>query len=381
MNAATKKDHFPLSFIDQILDRLVGQTYFCFLDGYSRYNQITIHPDDQRKTTFTCPFGTFAFRRMPLGLCNALATFQRCMTAIFSYFLGGSLEVFMDDFFVFRDDFDSCLAHLTKILEVCVRKRLVLSWEKSHFMLREGVVIGHLVSGKGLEVNKTKIEVIQNLPLPATLQDLRSFLGHVGFYRRFIQDFAKVSKPLTTLLWKDKEFFIDKEGERAFEILKLALIEAPILHSPNWDLPFENMCDTSDHAVRAVLGQRIDKKPTAIWYASKTLAEAQMNYTTTEKELLAVVYALEKFRPYILGSKIIICIDHAALKYLFSKKEVKTRLIRWVLLLQEFDLEIRDKGSENSVADHLSRLHVSSTGDISDSFPDEHLLAVSSHAS
>ena len=163
-------------------------------------------------------------------------------------------------------------------------------------------------------------------------------------------------------------------------MLKLALMEAPILRSPNWDLPFEIMCDASDYAVGAVLGQRIDKKPTVIWYASKTLAEAQMNYTTMEKELLAVIYALEKFRSYNLGSKIIIYTDHTTLKYLFSKKEAKPRLIRWVLLLQEFDLEIRDKkGSKNLVADHLSRLHVSGMGDISDSFPDEHLLAVSSH--
>ena len=164
-------------------------------------------------------------------------------------------------------------------------------------------------------------------------------------------------------------------------MLKLALIEAPIIQSPNWDLTFEIMCDASDYAVGAVLWQRIDKKPTAIWYASKTLAEAQMNYTTMEKELLAVVYTLEKFRPYILGSKIVIYTDHATLKYLFSKNEAKPQWIRWVLLLQEFDLEIRDKkGSKNLVADHLSCLHVSDTGDISDSFPDEHLLAVSSHA-
>ena len=186
LNTATKRDHFPLPFIDQILGRLAGQTYFCFFDGYSGYNHIAIHPDDQEKTMFTCPFGTFAFSRMPFGLCNAPATFQRCMPAIFCDFLGDSLEVFMEDFSVFGDDFDSCLAHLTKILEVCVRKRLVLSWEKSHFMVREGVVLVHLVSGKGLEVDKAKIEVIQNLPLPTTLQDLRSFLGHVGFYRRFI---------------------------------------------------------------------------------------------------------------------------------------------------------------------------------------------------
>ena len=265
LNSATKKDHFSLPFIDQILDQLADQTCFYFLDSFSRYNQIAIHPDDQEKTMFTCPFVMFTFRRMPFGLCNAPVTFQRCMRAIFSDFLGDSLEVFMDDFSIFGDYFDSCLAHLTKILKVCIRKRLVLSWEDFHFMVREGVVLGDLVSGKGLKVDKAKIEVIQNLHLPTTLRDLRSFLGRVRFYHRFIRDFAKVSKPLTTLLCKDKDFIIDKEGERLFEMLKLALIEAPILQSANWDLPFEIMCNASDYAVGAVLGQRIDTKPTAIW--------------------------------------------------------------------------------------------------------------------
>ena len=164
-------------------------------------------------------------------------------------------------------------------------------------------------------------------------------------------------------------------------MLKQALIEALILQSPNWDLPFEIMCDASEYVVGAILGQRLEKKPMTICYASKTLIEAQIHYTNTEKELLVVVYALEKFWPYILGSKIIIYTDHAALKYLLSKKETKPRLIRWVLLLQEFDLEIKDKkGNENSVADHLLRLHISGGEDITDTFPDEHLLAISSHA-
>ena len=153
--------------------------------------------------------------------------------------------------------------------------------------------------------------------------------------------------------------------------LKQSLVEAPILQSPNWDLSFEIMCDASDFAVGVVLGQRIDKKLTAICYVNKTLADAQLNYTM-EKELLAVVFALEIFRPYVPASKIIVYTDHAALKYLLSKKEAKPRLIRWVLLLQEFYLEIKDKkGNENSVADHLSRLHTTSSGEISDTFPDE----------
>ena len=323
LNAATKKDHFPSPFIDQILDKLSGQGFYCFLDGYSGYNQLAIHPDDQEKTTFTCPFGTYAFQRMPFGLFNAPATFQRCMMAIFSDFIGESMEVFMDDFSVFGPSFDACLEHLTQILDVCVKKCLVLSWEKSHFMVREGIVLRHLVSSKGLEVDKAKVEVIQDLALPTSIRELRSFLGHVGFYSRFIQDFAKVSKPLTSLLCKEKDFIIEEEGKHAFMQLKQALVKAPILQSPNWDLPFEIMCDASDFAVGTVLGQRIDKKPTAICYASKTLADAQLNYTMTEKELLAVVFALEKFRPYILGSKIIVYTDHAALKYLLSKKEAK----------------------------------------------------------
>ena len=154
-------------------------------------------------------------------------------------------------------------------------------------------------------------------------------------------------------------------------------MEAPILQSPNWDLPFEIMCDASDFVVGAILGQRIDKKPSVICYASKTLADTQLNYTTTEKELLAVVCALGKFWSYILGSKIIVYTDHAALKYLLSKKEAKPWLIRWVLLLREFDLDIKDKKeSENLVADHLSRLHITSSGEICDTFPDEQLLAV-----
>jgi hypothetical protein len=378
LNKATRKDHFPLPFIDQMLERLANHSYFCYLDGYSGFFQIPIHPDDQDKTTFTCPYGTFAYRRMPFGLCNAPATFQRCMMEIFADFINDIMEVFMDDFSVCGQSFEDCLSNLEKVLERCVKVNLVLNWEKCHFMVQQGIVLGHIVSNKEIEVDKAKIQVIENLPPPKTVREVRSFLGHAGFYRRFIKEFSKITKPLTGLLMKDAEFTFDDDCLKAFEQLKLALITAPIIKPPDWSLPFEIMCDASDNAIGAVLGQRKDKKLHAIYYASRTLDPAQMNYATTEKELLAVVFAIDKFRSYLIGSKIIIYTDYAAIRYLLSKKDAKPRLLRWILLLQEFDLVILDKkGTENVVADHLSRIEgiEPESVPINDEFPYERLIA------
>ncbi|GKE40400.1 reverse transcriptase domain-containing protein, partial [Tanacetum coccineum] len=263
LNDATRKDHFPLPFMDQMLERLAGNEYYCFLDGFSGYFQIPIDPLDQEKTTFTCPYGTFAYRRMPFGLCNAPGTFQRCMVAIFHDMIEKTMEVFMDDFSVFGDSFSSCLSHLDKMLQRCEDTNLVLNWEKCHFMVKEGIVLGHKISKSEIEVDKAK------------------------------------------------------ECIEAFETLKMKLTQAPILVAPDWDLPFEIMCDASDFAVGAILGQ--------------------------QKELLAVVYAFEKFRPYLVLSKSIVYTDHSALKYLLAKQDAKPRLLRWILLLQEFDVVIRDK--------------------------------------
>ncbi|XP_057755841.1 uncharacterized protein LOC130975025 [Arachis stenosperma] len=289
LNDATRKDHFPLPFIDQMLERLADHAYYCFLDGHSGYNQIVVDPKDQEKTAFTCPFGVFAYRRMPFGLCNALATFQR--------------------------------------------------W----------IVLGYKVSYKGIEVDKAKIEIIEKLPIPVNVKAVRSFLGHAGFYRRFIKDFSKIAKPLSNLLVIDNPFIIDSNCKHAFETLKRKLITAPIITPPDWNLPFELMCDASDLAIGAVLGQKKNKLHHVIYYASKVLNETQKNYTTTEKELLAI--------------------------------DSKPRLIRWVLLLQEFDIEITDrKESENQVAGHLSRVPQEANQDkpqqVNENFPDEHLFQV-----
>ncbi|KAL0416804.1 UNVERIFIED_CONTAM: Retrovirus-related Pol polyprotein from transposon [Sesamum latifolium] len=268
-NAATRKDHFPLLFIDQMLERLAGCSHYCCLDGYSGFHQIPVAPADQEKTTFTCPFGTFAYRRMPFGLCNAPTTFQRCM------------------------------------------------------------------------------------------------------------DFSKMAQPLCTLVKKDASFEFDEACAKAFEKLNESLTSAPVIRPPDWSQPFEIMCDASNHAIGAVLGQKIGNDPHVIYYASRILDNTQRNYTTVEKELLALICASEKFHHYLLGTKIIVYYDHAALRYLMSKKEARPRLIRWILLLQEFDLTIKDKkGMENLVADHLSRVVTNDDQTLlNDEFPDEHLHA------
>ncbi|KAK1610240.1 hypothetical protein QYE76_033913 [Lolium multiflorum] len=379
VNKVTKKDHYPLPFIDQMLERLSKNTHFCFLDGYSGFSQIAVKAKDQEKTTFTCPYGTYAYRRMPFGLCNAPATFQRCMSAIFHGFCESIVEVFMDDFSVYGNSFDNCLRNLDKVLQRCEETNLVLNWEKCHFMVNEGIVLGHKISERGIEVDRAKVEAIEKMPYPRDVKGIRSVLGHAGFYRRFIKDFSKISKPLTNLLQKDVPFVFDDDCKEAFETLKKALTTAPVVEPPDWNLPFEIMCDASDFAVGAVLGQRVDKKLNVIHYASKTLDAAQRNYATTEKELLAVVFACDKFRPYIVDSKVTIHTDHAAIRYLMTKKDAKPRLIRWVLLLQEFDLHIIDrKGADNPVADNLSRLEniAYDPVPVNDSFPNEQLAVI-----
>ncbi|GJR69140.1 reverse transcriptase domain-containing protein [Tanacetum coccineum] len=292
----------------------------------------------------------------------------------------------MDDFSIFRDSFDSCLSNLEKMLKRCEDTNLVLNWEKCHFMCREGIVLRHKISKSEIEVDHAKVDVIAKLPHPTTVKGVRSFIGHAGFYRRFIQDFSKIARPMTHLLEKETPFVFSKDCIDAFQTLKKKLTEAPILFVPDWNLPFELMCDASDLAIGAVLGQRKTKYFQPIHYASKTMTEAQIHYTTTEKEMLAVVYAFEKFRPYLVLSKSIVYTDHSALKYLMNKQDAKPRLLRWVLLLQEFDITIRDKkGSENLAADHLSRLEnphkdALENKDINEHFPLETLGVISSES-
>ncbi|GKA60863.1 reverse transcriptase domain-containing protein [Tanacetum coccineum] len=236
-----------------ILTRLVTGWRVCIdyrkLNEATRYFHIPIDPHDQEKMTFTCPYGTFAYRRMPFGLCNAPGTFQRCMMAIFHDMIEKTMEVFMDDFSVFGDNFDSCLSNLERMLKRCEDTNLVLNWEKCHFMCKEGIVLGHKISKSGIEVDRAKVDVIAKLPHPTTVKGM----SHCS------------------------------------RNLKKKLTEAPILVVPDWNLPFELMCDASDFAIGAVLGQRKTKHFQPIHYASKTMTEAQIHYTTNGEGDAAVM--------------------------------------------------------------------------------------------
>nr|GEW04324.1 reverse transcriptase domain-containing protein [Tanacetum cinerariifolium] len=283
-NEATRKDHFPLSFMDQMLERLARNQYYCFLNGFSGYFQIPINPKDQEKTTFTYPYGKFAYRRMPFRLCNSPGMFQRCMIAIFHDMIEKTMEVFMDDFSIFGNSFQYCLSHLEKMRKRFEDTNLCLNWEKGHFMVKEGIVLGHKIFKQGIEVDKAKVDVISKLPHSKTVKGIRSFLGHAGFYRCFIKEFSKIARPMTRLLEKDTLFIFSQECVDAFQTLKRKLTEAPILIALNWNMPFELMCDASDFAIGEVLGQCQDKHFRPIHYASKTMTEAESNYTMTEKE-------------------------------------------------------------------------------------------------
>nr|GEZ52067.1 reverse transcriptase domain-containing protein [Tanacetum cinerariifolium] len=285
LNEATHKDHFPLPFMDQMLERLAGNQYYCFLDGFFGYFQIPINPKDQEKTTFTSPYGTFAYRHMPFGLCNAPGTFQRYMMAIFPDMIKKTMEVFMDDFS-----------------------------EKRHFMVKEDIVLGHKKFNNGIEVDKAKVDVIAKLPHPTTVKGICSFLGHADFYRRFIQDFLKIARPMTSLLEKDTPFLFSKEYVKAFQTLKRKLTEAPILIAPEWDMPFELMCHASNFAIGAVLGQGQEKHFRPIHYASVLQPVAP----TTAKQKLARKNELKAY-----GTLLMALPDKHQLKF-NSHKDAKT---------------------------------------------------------
>ena len=355
VNAATIRDNYPLPMTDHVIERVAGKAAYSFLDGFSGYNQVSIDPKDQYKTAFATEWGIYAYRVMPFGLTNAPATFQRLMAHAFRAYLRDFLEIFMDDLCVHSNERMDHIDHLKLIFVKCRLYRICLNPEKCKFMVRQGKILGHIVSKNGISTDMDKIKIIAELPRPINAKGVQCFMGHCGYYRRFIFMYAVIAKPLYALL---VEFEWTDDCEKSFMTLKNALVSAPILRPPDWNKVFHVHIDASNFAIGCILAQPGEHNMDfPISYASRQLNDAEKNYTTTEREGLTMVYAVKKFRHYLLANKFVFFVDHQALLYLVNKPCSTGRIVRWFVILLEFDFTVAvKKGSTHTRADHVSRL-------------------------
>lgn len=356
LNEKTIEDKFPLPNIEDLFGKIGRATYFSTIDLASGFHQIEMDKDSIPKTAFSTDSGHYEFLRMPFGLKNGPPCFQRAMNIVFSKM--NNVLVYMDDLIIFSDNLEEHLKHLKSVFEKLKEHNLKIQIDKTEFFKKELLYLGHIISEKGVRPNPTKIEVIKNFLIPKTQKQIKQFLGLTGYYRKMIHNYAKISKPLTLALTKDYQINVrDPEYVAAFENLKSMLCNSPILQLPDFNKIFFVTTDASQYAIGAVLSQNFDGNDLPITFASRTLNKHEENLSVIEKELLAIVYACKYFRPYLYGRKFIIQTDHKPLQWLQSIKEPNSKLLRWRLLLEEFDYDIRYvKGKTNTVADALSRI-------------------------
>lgn len=357
LNNITVGDAFPMPDITSILDQLGKAKYFSCLDLASGYHQIPIHPMDMEKTAFSTDKGHYEFNRMCFGLKGAPATFQRLMNRVLNGINGSRAFVYLDDIIVISTTLKE---HITRLREVFDRLRkfnLQLQPPKCEFLRNEVNYLGHVITENGVKPDPKKIECLVNYPIPTNAKEVKSFLGLVGYYRKFIQDFSKKAKPLNDLLKQNQLYIWSDLCQDAFEFFKRVLTTEPLLQHPDFDKPFNVTTDASNDAIGAILSQGKIGSDLPITYASRTLNKAERNYNTTEKELLAIVWAVKAFRPYIYGKKFVIVTDHKPLTWLFGVKDPGARLVRWRLQLEEYEYDIIYKpGTLNTNADALSRI-------------------------
>lgn len=347
--------------ITDILDKLGKCNYFTTLDLTSSFHQIEIHKDDIKKTAFSVENGHYEYVRMPFGLKGGPATFQRVMDHILRDLIGKNCLVYMDDIIIFSTSLQEHVESLEKVLKALTKFNMKIQLDKSEFLKRETAFLGHVVTPMGVKANPEKIRAIENWPLPKNETELRGFLGIIGYYRRFIKDFAKIVKPLTVQLKKTEELRHTKEFVETFEKCKSLLTCSDILQYPDFSKPFLLTTDASNFALGAVLSQGAIGKDKPVAFASRTLSKTEENYSTIEKELLAIVWACKYFRPYLFGNKFTLFTDHKPLQYVFNIKDPSSKLVRWRLSLEEFDYDIKYcAGTQNVVADGLSRIKIES---------------------
>ena len=342
--------------VDELFDRLAGAKYFSKIDLRSGYHQIRIAKEDIEKTAFRTRYGHFEFRVLPFGLTNAPATFMRAMNETFHELLDECVIVFLDDILIFSKTKEQHEQDLRKVLELLRAKKWYAKKSKCEFFKTKIQFLGHVISEKGLEVDPTKVRAVTEYPRPKNVSEVRSFLGLAGYYRKFIKEFTKLASPLYSLLKKRISFEWDEDKENSFQKLKEALTSAPVLKIPDMSQPFIVRTDASDLGIGAVLMQQEGDDYRPVCYESRKLATNELNYPVHEKELLAIIYSLIKWRHYLEGNEFTVITDNNALTTIQTRKVLSRRQMRWLELMQNFDFTIEYKsGKTNTVADALSR--------------------------
>lgn len=363
VNGLTKKDAYPLPLIDGLLGRLSETKYISSLDLKDAFWQIPLAVESRDKTAFTVPGRPlYQFKVMPFGLCNAPQTMCRLMDKVIPHRLHDKIFVYLDDLLIISSSYEEHISLIRLVAKLLSEAGLTINIDKSHFLLKEIKYLGFLVGEKGLRVDPEKVEAIVEFPVPATVKQIRRFLGMSGWYRRFIPNFSGITAPITDLLKNKKKFHWTPEAQSAFIQLKTLLTTSPVLKTPNYSRPFYIRCDASTQGIGSVLYQLSEENDELpISYMSQKLNGAQKNYSITELECLAAVLSVKKFRPYVEGHEFTIITDHASLKWLMTQRDLSGRLARWSLKLQAYNFKIEhQKASQNVVPDALSRIYCDS---------------------
>lgn len=369
LNRASERDAYPLPYISDILRKLGGAKYLSTLDIQSAYWQIEVEPSSRLYTAFTVPSkGLYQFVRMPFGLHNAPATFQRLVDSLFGPELEPYVHRYLDDVIIATSSFEKHIEVLKLVFARLKEANLTLNKTKCYFCRPELKFLGFVVNRSGIAVDPAKVEAIINIAQPKSVKEVRRIIGMISWYRRFVDNFSDVLAPLTALLRKDKKFLWDSACEESFKKIKDALVSAPILACPNFEHPFYVQTDASAYGLGAVLTQKYNDREYVIYYLSRSLSRAEQNYSSTERECLAALWAVEKLRCYLELSKFYLITDCHSLLWLENLKDPHGRLGRWALRLQQFDYEvIHRRGKDHIVPDALSRVV---PGDIEANFID-----------
>ncbi|GJR60623.1 reverse transcriptase domain-containing protein [Tanacetum coccineum] len=352
LNKLTVKNRYPLPRIDDLFDQLQGSSIYSKIDLRSGYHQLRVREEDIPKTAFRTRYGHYEFQVMPFGLTNAPAVFMDLMNRVCKPYLDKFVIVFIDDILIYSRNEKEHEEHLKTILELLKKEELYAKFSKCQFWINTVKFLGHVIDSSGIHVDPDKIEAVKNWASPTTPSEIRQFFGLAGYYRRFIEGFSKIAKPMTELTQKNQKFNWGEEQEEAFQLLKQKLCAAPILALPEGSEDFVVYCDASIKGLGAVLMQRMK----VIAYASRQLKIHEKNYTTHDLELGAVVFALKIWRHYLYGTKCVVFTDHKSLQHILDQKDLNMRQRRWIELLSDYDCEIRyHPGKANVVADALSR--------------------------